>query len=354
MIQIINKNGATNSDDGNVIILDKNGNVRKITTATPVIWGSITGNITLQTDLVSYLSTNYYPLSSNPANYATQSFVTSQGYITNVITALGFTPENVANKVTNLNTPNNTTYPTTQAVVNKTNQLSFEEFTLRQTKNIYHFTDFLSDVRDGSWRTGNGAGASFTYTQNAPNNTTFGEIFLNTNTNATTFAQVYFGATGAGGGSLLRLGNGKFTSVFRCRLSILSDVTNSYGVAVMVNSFLNLFHNASGYYFLYDPQNNFGLGINNGNWWVRNTISGVFDTGVLATTSYVNFRIETNQNYTEVYFYINNVLVRTETNIITSLNCTPGHIGIRKFTGTNNVSLICDYMGFYYELNTLR
>lgn len=31
-------------------------------------------------------------------------------------TALGFIPENVANKVTNLNTPNNTTYPTTQAV----------------------------------------------------------------------------------------------------------------------------------------------------------------------------------------------------------------------------------------------
>ena len=31
-------------------------------------------------------------------------------------TALGFIPENVANKVTDLNTPNNTTYPTTQAV----------------------------------------------------------------------------------------------------------------------------------------------------------------------------------------------------------------------------------------------
>ena len=116
MIQIINKNGATNSDDGNVIILDKNGNVRKITTATPVIWGSITGNITLQTDLVSYLSTNYYPLSSNPANYATQSFVTSQGYITNVITALGYTPENVANKATDLTSPDNTKYPTTLVV----------------------------------------------------------------------------------------------------------------------------------------------------------------------------------------------------------------------------------------------
>jgi hypothetical protein len=82
-----------------------------------VVWGSITGTLVAQTDLISYLSTNYYPLSSNPANYATESFVTSQGYITNVITALGFTPENVANKSTNLTSPDNTKYPTTQAVV---------------------------------------------------------------------------------------------------------------------------------------------------------------------------------------------------------------------------------------------
>jgi hypothetical protein len=34
-------------------------------------WGSITGVITAQTDLISYLSTNYYPLSSNPAGYLT-------------------------------------------------------------------------------------------------------------------------------------------------------------------------------------------------------------------------------------------------------------------------------------------
>lgn len=32
-------------------------------------WGSITGTITAQTDLTAYLAANYYPLSSNPANY---------------------------------------------------------------------------------------------------------------------------------------------------------------------------------------------------------------------------------------------------------------------------------------------
>ena len=41
------------------------------------------------------------------------------GYLDSSIpTPLGFTPENVANKATNLASPNNTTYPTTQAVVN--------------------------------------------------------------------------------------------------------------------------------------------------------------------------------------------------------------------------------------------
>jgi hypothetical protein len=39
----------------------------------PVVWGSITGLVTNQTDLITYLSGNYYPLSSNPAGYLTQT-----------------------------------------------------------------------------------------------------------------------------------------------------------------------------------------------------------------------------------------------------------------------------------------
>lgn len=39
------------------------------------IWGSITGTVTNQTDLISYLGSNYYPLSSNPAGYISQEQV---------------------------------------------------------------------------------------------------------------------------------------------------------------------------------------------------------------------------------------------------------------------------------------
>ena len=38
-------------------------------------WGNITGTITSQLDLIAYLSNNYYPLLSNPANYITQDQV---------------------------------------------------------------------------------------------------------------------------------------------------------------------------------------------------------------------------------------------------------------------------------------
>lgn len=36
-----------------------------------VAWGGITGTVTDQTDLTTYLGSNYYPLSSNPAGYLT-------------------------------------------------------------------------------------------------------------------------------------------------------------------------------------------------------------------------------------------------------------------------------------------
>jgi hypothetical protein len=66
---------------------------------------------------------------SSIAGYATEAWVNSRGFITNVITALGFTPENVANKAISLTSPNQTTYPTTLAVADgldlKQNSLGF-------------------------------------------------------------------------------------------------------------------------------------------------------------------------------------------------------------------------------------
>lgn len=52
-----------------------------------IVWGSITGVVTDQTDLTTYLAANYYPLSSNPAGYLTSiptlQEVTDAGFTTN-------------------------------------------------------------------------------------------------------------------------------------------------------------------------------------------------------------------------------------------------------------------------------
>ena len=86
MYQLIDKNGKISSSDAKVIVIDKNGKVKQIVSGGTgsAVWGSITGTLTSQTDLISYLTTNYYPLSTNPAGYLTSSSLT--GYVPNTIT----------------------------------------------------------------------------------------------------------------------------------------------------------------------------------------------------------------------------------------------------------------------------
>ena len=66
------------SGDTSVRVYDVTGKLKTIGGGTPpppapVVWGSITGLVTNQTDLISYLGLNFYPLSSNPAGYITQT-----------------------------------------------------------------------------------------------------------------------------------------------------------------------------------------------------------------------------------------------------------------------------------------
>jgi len=60
-----------------------------------------------------------YITSSSLTGYATETWVNSRGFITNVATALGYTPENTANKSTTItgNETSNTLFPTIKSVV---------------------------------------------------------------------------------------------------------------------------------------------------------------------------------------------------------------------------------------------
>lgn len=66
------------------------------------------------------------------SGYATQAYVTSQGYITNVITALGYTPENSANKTSTVtgNETSTTLYTTVKGVVDWVTSLFVKKGTL--------------------------------------------------------------------------------------------------------------------------------------------------------------------------------------------------------------------------------
>jgi hypothetical protein len=76
---IFNVTDSTGAVSGypSVRVYDNKGRLKTIGGGTPpppapVVWGTITGIVTNQTDLITYLSGNYYPLSSNPAGYLTQ------------------------------------------------------------------------------------------------------------------------------------------------------------------------------------------------------------------------------------------------------------------------------------------
>ena len=81
----------------------------------------------------------YYKNDGNTlAQIASRAWVVAQNYVTNVITALGYTPENVANKATNLSSPDNTKYPTTLAVSNENKKATITvELISQLTTNFY-------------------------------------------------------------------------------------------------------------------------------------------------------------------------------------------------------------------------
>jgi hypothetical protein len=139
----------------------------------------------------------------------------------------------------------------------------------------------------------------------------------------------------------------------------LSDVTNRYNI---LNGFSNSNTStlSNGAAFIYD-EGGVGTGTTaSPNWQIITANGGVrtnFVTSVpVNITTWYSFKIETNANDTEVYYYINDVLVRTETTNIPGVgvaNIQP-YISITKNTGTTNRGIAVDYLGLKIKLNNQR
>ena len=103
ILNLIQGTNMTITDDGlGNITFNASG------TGGPTAWGSITGTLTSQTDLITYLTTNYYPLTGNPSGFLTTisglniSLLTNDsGYITSAALT-GYVPYTGATTNVNL------------------------------------------------------------------------------------------------------------------------------------------------------------------------------------------------------------------------------------------------------------
>jgi hypothetical protein len=110
------------------------------------VWGTITGTVTNQTDLINYLGLNFYPLSSNPAGYLTDAPSDGSTYGRNngawtVVTG-GTTPTlqqvvNAGNGITNFGGTGNASIQSTNFTNNRTLILNDNAYpTIRLVDNL--------------------------------------------------------------------------------------------------------------------------------------------------------------------------------------------------------------------------
>jgi hypothetical protein len=156
---------------------------------------------------------------------------------------------------------------------------------------------------------------------------------------------------------IFNCGRKSFTS--RIWVQALSTITDRYTI---LNGFSNSNNTTitSGAAFIYD-EGGVGTGTTaSPNWQIITANVGVrtnFVTSVpVNITTWYSFRIETNANDTEVYYYINDVLVRTETTNIPAggVSFIQPIISINKNTGTTNRGIVVDYLGLKIKLNNQR
>ena len=274
--------------------------------------------------------------------------------------ALGFTPENTANKQNSLAIDGTgVKFPTVDAV----NNLSFID---KFKRGVQYFTDFdniATSTPNFTQFTG-GTGASvIRQVTNIPNATTnqIGFCQYQTGTILTGYAtHINEGFVG----SQFIFGGGAWVFETFVNVETLSDVTNRFRFISGFGSSATNGAEGNGAFFTYDEGATQNGTAATPNWQTQTCVGSVrtLTTTSVAVTAgaWTKLRIEVNAAATSVTFYVNGTLVAThQTNIPTWVSAAnPRGFNVKqsiaKTTGLTNRSVFCDYLGYENRLTIPR
>ena len=297
---------------------------------------------------------------SSPANNNVLTYESSTSLWKNktVATALGYTPENTANKQNSLAIDGTgVKFPTVDAV----NNLSFID---KFKRGVQYFTDFEGTAASTPYFANFTVGGSVNRTVISVPNATTNQIGIAQYQTGTTSTGYFTHVSEGFIVSQFFFGGGAW--IFETFVNVETLSTSSERFR-FVTGFGNSATNGSeqnGAIFTYDEG-----GIQNGtiaspNW---QCVTSVANVRTLTTTStavtagaWTRLRIQVNAAGTSVAFFINGTLVATHTtNIPTWLSsASPRGFNVKqsilKSIGTTNRSVFCDYLGYENVLTTPR
>jgi len=310
------------------------------------------GKIFVKVDNGYELDELHNVLITSPANneVLTYDSATSLWKNETIASALGFTPENTANKQNSL-APDGTgvKFPTVDAVNNQS--------MLDKGKIMFSvFTDFVgSNLPDGMSTFQSGGTTNFV-----------GSIPQRTNQQGVLAFQTGAFVTGyimctSGGLPQIWLGGGVWNYETSINLLAISTSIERYRLIIGFGSANNINSETNGVFFTYDEG-----GTANGNTaspnWICITSAGNVRTLTITSvpvtaTTWDKLRIEINATGTSVSFFINGTLVATHTTNIPQISSSQyifAKQGIFKTIGTGNRIMYMDYIGYENMLTIPR
>jgi hypothetical protein len=267
--------------------------------------------------------------------------------------ALGFTPEDAANKQNSLAIDGTgVKFPTVDAV----NSLSFID---KGKRMVSFFTDFLTNATlDGGQSFASGGSLGLIVGSQIPNRTNQqGVAFFQTNIIATNYIN-YCSSSGA---AQLWFGGGAWNYEALININNLSTALERYRMIFGFGSVISNSSEADGVFITYDEGGTANGTVASANWQcvtVANSVRTLTTSTTAVTASAWNkLRIEINAAGTSVTFYVNGTAIATHTTNI-PLASNSRYVlmktGLAKTIGITTRGFYCDYIGYENILTTAR